>query len=85
METRHLFHTLRMIWNNFMPPEKRVGAVRLYSFGPHYTQAYLADAIARIGQELLGRSDLRASWRAELDQMATHVRGAPMLLAGRAK
>lgn len=71
METRHLFHTLRMIWNNFMPARMRVGAVRLYDFPAVYTDAYFRDAVRSIGRELNTRKDLTPSWRAQLAEMAS--------------
>lgn len=73
METRHLFHTLRMIWNNTMLAAMRVGNVRLYHFGPHYTTTYLADAVCYIGNELLARPDMTPEQRAQIDQMARHI------------
>lgn len=69
METRHLFYTLRMIWNNFMPPEMRVGAVKLYDFGPSYTKPYLADAIEHLYRELEKRTDMTQQWSDELNAM----------------
>jgi hypothetical protein len=46
MRTGHLFNTLKMIWNNRMPEQCRVGEfVRLYSFGPNYPDEYLAHAV----------------------------------------
>lgn len=69
METRHLFYTLRMIWNNFMPTYMRVGRVKLYRFSPHYSPAYLRDAIGFIGNELSTRTDMRADWAEQLDEM----------------
>ncbi|NML34544.1 hypothetical protein [Paraburkholderia antibiotica] len=69
METRHLFYTLRMIWNNFMPADARVGAVKLYEFGRFYTRDYLKQAIYRIAEELAKRDDMRPEWAAQLLQM----------------
>lgn len=69
METRHLFFTIRMIWNNRMPSAARVGVVRLYDFSEHYTEDYLAEAILHIGHELFQRTDLTPLWKSQLDQM----------------
>lgn len=69
METRHLFYTLRMIWNNRMPAHMSVGKVRLYSFRSFYTRDYFAQAIIALGRELMGREDIAPVWRAELEQM----------------
>lgn len=71
METRHLFHTLRMIWNNFMPERMRVGVIRLYAFPDFYTDAYFRDAVRAIGRELNTRQDLTPAWRAQLAEMAS--------------
>lgn len=69
METRHLFYTLRMIWNHSMPLE--VGHnVRRYRFGPHYSPGYMAQGIRFIGSELMTRTDLTPTMISELRQMA---------------
>jgi hypothetical protein len=70
MVTAHLFHTLRMIWNNTMPAYARVGAVKLYSFSPRYDRRYMTDAIGHLGNELFRRDDLVPQLQAELEQMA---------------
>lgn len=81
MNTRHLFHTFRMIWNNFMPTEWNVGVVKLYDFPPLYTRDYFADAIVFIGRELAQRKDLTPEQRAQLDQMAARFIHHPELLS----
>ena len=74
METSHLFHTLRMIWNNFMPPHMQVGAVRLYRFNPRtHSRRYLGEAILQIGRELLRRPDITDGMLVQLEQMARHL------------
>jgi len=81
MRTGHLFYTLRMIWNNHVAPEKRVGKVALYSFGPTYTPAYFEDAITNLAREVVRRDDLAAWQRRELERMAEHSkRPAPQQL-----
>lgn len=75
METRHLFNTLRMIWNNFMPPSMRVGAVRLYRFDPRtHPRRYLGEAILQIGRELFTRPDITPGMQIQLEQMAAFLR-----------
>jgi len=76
METRHLFFTLRMIWNNHMPRDARVGDVRLYSFAPYYTPSYFRDAIAAILPELRGRNDIRREWMRQIEQMFAYFNNA---------
>lgn len=68
METRHLFFTLRMIWNNTMPATCRLPG-NLYSFGPVYTRAYMLQAIRSITRELAKRADMQPEWTAQLQQM----------------
>lgn len=51
METRHLFYTLRMIWNHTLPESVRLHPYRRYRFSPFYTIEYLQQAIYYIGQE----------------------------------
>lgn len=71
METSHLFHTLRMIWNNFMPAHMRVGAVKLYTFNPDiWPESYLGQAIRQIGRELFNRRDIAPWQKYELERMA---------------
>lgn len=70
MVSRHLFHTFRMIWNNHMPEAARVGAVRLYRFGPFYSPSYMREAVVILGRELMTRTDLDPEWERQLAQMA---------------
>ena len=85
MSTRHLFYTLRMIWNHTMPEHMRVGFnARRYSSFPGYAQEYMAEAIRRIGGELSTRTDLAPFQKRELEQMATHLRGLNPKLESRA-
>jgi hypothetical protein len=70
MITRHLFYTLRMIWNNFMPPAARVGDFRPYTFDLRtHPPEYLMAAILNLGTELFSRTDLRPDQIFQLDQM----------------
>lgn len=83
MVTRHLFFTLRMIWNHAMPAEARVGDnIQLYSFGPAYTEEYMRHAIAHIGTELLTRTDIQPAWQKQLDKMQAWLAN-PKRLAGK--
>jgi hypothetical protein len=83
METRHLFHTVRMIWNHHMPPEARSTKYKRYHFGSFYTTAYLGEAIRRMIPELMQRDDLQSDWRAEIDRWLVYLghadRGPPEL------
>lgn len=82
MDTRHLFNTLKMIWNNRMPSYARVGeTVRLYAFGASHPDDYLKQAIYELAWELGKRSDLTPYEVSVLDQMAAHLDRKPELLA----
>lgn len=78
METRHLFYTLRMIWNHTMPTSMRVGKeIRLYRFGARHSRQYMREAIVQIGAELFKRDDIAPWMREELDEMAAWLRDVP--------
>ena len=62
MDTRHLFHTFRMIWNHTMPKVARTGEFHKYHFGKQYTEAYMMQAIRAMLPELCNRKDLREEW-----------------------
>jgi hypothetical protein len=87
MATTHLFYTLRMIWNHTMPKPAQLPGGR-YEFGPHYTDAYMKQAIAQLTPELARRRDLPADLQRQLkhmiDWLATHqIAGmAPLQLGG---
>lgn len=70
MDTNHLFNTLKMIWNHFMPTEFRITPFKQYSyFSSFYTREYLGEAIQKIGKELLNRDDLTPSQKDQLQYM----------------
>ena len=68
MHTRHLFYTLRMIWNNTMPEQCRLPG-NLYVFGPSYSRAYLISAIRPLALELSKRKDMTEEWKLQLQKM----------------
>lgn len=71
MLTRHLFYTLRMIWNHTMPAHMKVGRhVKAWTFGRRHPPEYMRQAIEQIGSELFRRDDLAPWMLAELEQMA---------------
>lgn len=81
METRHLHHTLVMIWHHNMPEEARVRPYyRAYSFGSFYTDDYMRQAIWVMARELSGRDDMRPEWKAELQKMQEHLKPTRGLL-----
>jgi len=75
METRHLHHTLVMIWHHTMPEEARVRPYyRSYSFSPFFTDTYMKQAIRVMAAELAARPDMRPEWREELRKMQEYLR-----------
>lgn len=69
METRHLFFTLRMIWNNHFPSHMHVGEVTLYRFPRRYTRQYFEATVYYLGRELVTRRDMAPEWEAQWKQM----------------
>lgn len=58
MATPHLFYSLRMLWNNTVPPAFRVGKFKRYSDIPNWSKDYVQRAINELSTELAARSDL---------------------------
>lgn len=79
METRHLFFTVKMIWNHSMPLEARSQAYRSYHFGPFYTNDYMLRALAAMCPELLNRPDLTSEHWAEIERWRDYFRRRPAL------
>lgn len=69
MRTKHLFFTLRMIWNHSMPEQMKLRPYMEYTFSEYYTVEYIITAISVIGKELLSRKDLLPEWEKELTYM----------------
>lgn len=70
METRHLFFTLRMIWNHSM--DIKLEPYKKYVFSSFYTAEYMRDALFNIGTELFTRTDINPTWQNDLDKMTSH-------------
>jgi hypothetical protein len=73
MESRHIFHTVAMIWNHTMPIKTRPDYQR-YEFGPYYTKDYLKLSVVMLVKELFRRDDLKPEWMATLDMMHAFVK-----------
>ena len=80
MPTRHLFYTVRIIWNNKMPQEARFPDAKLYEFSAFYTDVYLKQAIAELVRELTRRDNLEGPWKAQLRFMYEYLRDNPLEL-----
>ena len=77
MATRHLFYTIRMIWNNTMPAAARLPG-NLYTFGPTYHRDYLLQAVKALSQELATRTDMAPAWVEQLQHMLRWL-GTPQI------
>lgn len=69
MATRHLFFTLRMIWNHSMPASAQLHPFKAYTFGPFYSRKYMLEAVRALAVELSTRKDIAPAWQAQLDHM----------------
>lgn len=73
METRHLFYTLRMIWNNRMPvpvPDNP----KFYRFNPKtHSDEYLSEMLTVIASELFERDDISPWFQSQLDWMKSQL------------
>ena len=70
METSHLYFTMRLIWNNQYGKNYRWdrGPIRPFR-DSRYTEGYLRDINFQMHQELLGRSDLTAHQKRQLEEL----------------
>ena len=69
METRHLYFTVRMIWNHTMPEQYRFKGYKRYKFRSFYTEAYMVEAVYALSKELFQRDDLTDEMKAGLEYM----------------
>lgn len=58
METRHLFHVVRMVWDHSMPREWQTRFKRRYRFSEFYSDDYMALTVRLMLPALLHRRDL---------------------------
>lgn len=58
METRHLFYTLKMIWNHSAPEEFKIKPYKKYIFSDFYTNEYILKAVKAMIYELRKREDI---------------------------
>lgn len=69
MDTKHVFFTLRMIYNNSVPDTYRHQPVRIYKFDDFYTDEYMALACRAMIIELSRRNDLTSYFHRSLGFM----------------
>lgn len=70
MATNHLFCTIRLLWNSFMPRPLSVGTYKAVWFNPKtYTSDYLTTIIKLLYAELQTRTDLHSIHQEQLNDM----------------
>lgn len=73
MKTRHVFFTLRMIWNHSAPPHMRFMPYQRYDFSPFYTSDYMSTAVKVLSAELKTREDLTDEMKITLSKMSSFI------------
>lgn len=59
MDTSHIYHTIKLIWNFYCPTEFEIPIASKYTeFGSYYTLAYLCEAIKALCDEFESRTDI---------------------------
>lgn len=74
METRHLFHVVRMVWDYSMPKEIQTSFLNRYNFPLFYNRDYMATTVRLMLPILLTRRDLTDEMRFWLDFMDQALR-----------
>ena len=69
METRHLFFTIRMIWNHSAPANLKLNPYHKYRFNSFYTSSYMKEAVENMIKELKKRKDVKLRWKYDLAHM----------------
>jgi hypothetical protein len=73
MGTYHLFCTLRMVWNHYMPEDAKIWTYNQYTFGSFYTNDYMKNAVLKLGYELNVRNDIKHEWQKDIDLMIDYL------------
>lgn len=74
LETRHLFHVVRMIWDHSMPEEMQTHFPKRYYFSEFYSQEYMTTALYVCFPILINRPDLKEWMAFELERMYNFLR-----------
>lgn len=73
MATPHLFYSLRMLWNNTVPPVFRVGKFKRYKDIPTWSRDYVKLAIDELARELGTRDDLDIDIQDQLNDILANL------------
>ncbi len=58
MSTRHLFYTVKMLWNHIVPAELRLIPFKQYKLRPpRFNNEYCKTAVSELYKELMSRDD----------------------------
>lgn len=69
METRHLFHVVRMVWDHSMPHEFQTNFLNRYRFPEFYHESYMALTVRLMLPVLFNRRDLEPYMQYWLNHM----------------
>lgn len=77
METKHLFHVVRMVWDHSMPPGHQTSFKNRYTFPEFYSVEYMALAVRLMLPVLFHRRDLTPEMEYWLKWMHEKLMGNP--------
>lgn len=78
METKHMFHVVRMVWDHSMPSGHQTSFPRRYRFPEFYTEAYMALTVRLMLPTLFVRRDLTPEMLYWLQFMHDRLKGNPL-------
>lgn len=73
METKHLFFTLRMIWNHCAPEEMKIYPFQKYAFSGFYSIDYMKEAVKILSLELSKREDMTPYFKRCIEKIIGHL------------
>lgn len=77
METRHIFHVVRMVWDHSMPPGHQTSFPNRYRFPEFYSEPYMALTVRLMLPVLFHRRDLQPYMEYWLQFMHDRLMGNP--------
>lgn len=80
MSTKHLFFTLRMIWNHSVPEPLQLKPFKHYHFSSYYTTHYMCQAVRALATELSTRKNLAPYWIESLETIRKHLHNLETLM-----
>lgn len=77
METCHLFHVVRMVWDHSMQPGHQTSFPKRYTFPEFYHESYMALTVRLMLPVLFNRRDLEPYMKYWLNFMHERLMGNP--------